>query len=385
MRLNYDDLVRDYLDSLHSKLRNFSVEPEFLATWVHDEDDVTSLCEIFSSAREAGCRELTIGIGAVTAQSLDRAALEKRLAPLGTVRIEIRKDGAWDIVGALSDKPAAVSAPAAPAPKARAAAPRPAAAVPAPKRAEGTHPAYRAAIAALSASPRREGPVPASPTDGLLVQGADGGARLSIFVGVTGLVIDARHSGAAGELRGLLEGLCELLPGRPFQEGHDHAVIRLESRLRDRSVPAPVTGLLTPRNADPVFARPLAMLRSAYREWLSKSGAKPGWNYWDDKPAAGWLSLAPTERLARAKAAITDGCRTLGVAAEGVEVLNILNDCRIVLAATPETIKPAFALKMIKLEGAAKKKLDPRIELQLESLEDRNRRAQRTDRTDKLV
>lgn len=384
MRLNYDDLVRDYLDSLHSKLRNFSVEVEFLATWVHDEDDATSIGEIFSAAREAGCRELTVAVGPATAKRLDRAALEKRLAPLGAIRVEALKDGGWDIVGKLSDKPAPVAASAVPAPKARPAAPK-AAAAPAAKRAEGTHPAYRAAIAALSASPRHEGPVPASAKDGLLVEAADGAARLSIFVGVTGSVLDARHSGATGELRGLLEGLCEILPRRPFQEGHDHAVIRLESRLRDRSVPAPVSGLLTPRNADPVFARPLAMLRSAYREWLSKSGAKPGWNYWDDLPAAGWLGLTAAERLARAKKAIAEGCSALGVPAEGVDVLDVLNECRIVLAATPETIKPAFALKMIKLEGLAKKKLDPRIELQLESLEDRNRRAQRTDRTEKLI
>lgn len=127
------------------------------------------------------------------------------------------------------------------------------------------------------------------------------------------------------------------------------------------------------------------MLRAAYRLWLVKSGAKPGWNFWDYEPAADWLALPPAERLARAKTAIADGCRTLKVPPQGIEVLELLNGCRIVLAAAPETIKPSFALQMIKLEGLAKKALDPRIELQLESLEDRNRRAARTDRNNKLV
>ena len=385
MRLSYDDLVRDYLDSLHAKLRNFSVEPDFLATWVHDEDDATSLYEIFAAAREAGCRDLTVGVGAMTARRVDRGALEKRLAPLGVIRVEVLKGGSWDVIGALSDQPAPASSPAAPTPKVRPAASKPATVAPIAKRPEGTHPAYRAAIAALSAASRREGASPAAPAGGILVEVVDGAARLAVSVRAGGIVADARHSGASGEIRGLLDGLCEILTGRSFQEGHDHAVIRLESHLRDRSVPTPVAGLLTPRNADPVFARPLALLRAAYREWLAKSGAKPSWNDWDDKPAAAWLALAPGERLARAKAAIADGCRELGVPAVGVEVLDLLNDCRIVLAAAPETIKPSFARRMIALEGLAKKSLDPRIELQLESLEDRNRRAQRTARTDKLI
>jgi hypothetical protein len=38
---------------------------------------------------------------------------------------------------------------------------------------------------------------------------------------------------------------------------------------------------------------------------------------------------------------------------------------------------------MMKLESRIKAQLDPRLELQLESLEDRNRRAQRTARSDR--
>lgn len=386
VRLSYDDLVRDYLDSLHSKLRNFSVEPEFLATWVHDEDDATSLYEIFAAAREAACREMTVAVGPTVVGRLDRAALESRLAPLGTFRFAAAPDGGWELSASLS----AVAAPAAPAAAPKAAAPkvRPAApktASTAPKRPEGTHPAYRAGLAALAAAARHEGSAAAAPAGGLRVEAADGDVVLSVSVGPDGVVADARHKGASGELKGALEGLCDLLPGRTFQEGHDHAAIRLEARLRDAGAPPPVTGLLTPRNADPAFAPPLALLRAAYKKWLAQREAKPGWNFWDDRPDAAWLALSPETRMARAKAAVADGCRALGTAQEGVEVLDILNDCRIVLAATPETIKPSFALQMIKLERAVKKAIDPRIELQLESLEDRNRRATRTQRTEKLL
>lgn len=384
MRIVYDDLVAAYLDSLHSKLRNFSVDPEFLATWVHDEDDAASLYELFAAAREAGCRDLTVVVGAATSARMIRPALQKRLAPLGAIRIEDGKDGAWEIVAALSDKPAPVAfvAPVA-VPKARAAAPK--AAALAPKRADGVHPAYRAALARLSSAPRFEGKELTAPVGGLVAETSEGPARLRLAVTADGTVAAATHSGATGDLRGALDGLCELLSGRPFQEGRDHAVIRLESRLRDRSLPAPTIGLVTPKNADPVFEVPQKMLRAAYAAWAAKTGANPGWNYWDDLPSAAWLALSTDTRLVRARAAVHEGCRQLGVYEGGVELLEILSDCRIVLAATPETLKPGFAPLMLKLEGLVKSRLDPRIELQLESLEDRNRRAQRTERTDKLI
>jgi hypothetical protein len=127
------------------------------------------------------------------------------------------------------------------------------------------------------------------------------------------------------------------------------------------------------------------MIRAAYRDWAARTDAKAEWNFWDDQPAAAWLALTAGEKLARAKSAVLDGLRELGVLEAGVEILEVLHDCRIVLAATPETIKPEFAAQMMKLEGKVKTKLDPRMELQLESLEDRNRRAARTARTDKLV
>lgn len=382
MRLVYDDLVRDYLDSLHSKLRNFAVEPEFLATWVHDEDDATSLYELFAAAREAGCRDLSLVIGAKTVSRIDKAALEKRLAPLGAIRIQSQKDGGWDIEAKLSDKPVhAAVAVAAPKAVKRAAK---AVAAPAAKKHEGIHPAYKKGIAALSAAPKHEG-ASAAPAGVLLVEAADGAAKLFVAVAADGMVKEARHSGAKAELRGLLDGVCDLLPGRTFQEGADHALIRLEAKLRDHSVPAPVVGLLTPRNADPVFAQPLAMLRAAYKQWLAKSGAKPGWNFWDDTPAAAWSALSQEEKLRRSKDAVAAACKELSISTQGVEVLEVLGGCRIVLAANPETIKPTFAPQMLHLESRVKAKLDPRMEVQLESLEDRNRRAVRTQRTDKLI
>ena len=350
MHLIYDDLVRDYLDSLHSKLRNFNVEPEFLATWVHDEDDDTSIKEIFAAAREAGCRQLTLGISATVAAGLKQEAFA---APF---RVEVLPGGGWNLHAELSEAPTVVwSGPSSPRPQ-----PSFRPTTEQVSRPQGIHPAYRSALARLSAAPLHEGRIPHQ------AAAADGEARLLIAVDPQGIVTAAHHLGAVDEMRGLLEGLCGVLEGRSFQEGHDHGMIRLEAILRDRSVPSPVRGVLTPRNADPVFARPQKMLKDAYRAW----GVRAGWNFWDDSPGAAWLSLP--DRLARTQEVLTAGCASLGI--PKVEVLEILQDCRIVLASAP------VAPHLIRLESLVKQQLDPRLEIQLESLEDRNRRAARTQR-----
>ena len=158
MRIVYDDLVRAYLESLHSKLRNFVVEPEFLATWVHDEDDHVSLFELFAAAQSAGSRQLTVAIGAATARLLDEARLTALLGALGSARISKTSAG-LEIDMALAERvaPRPITAPASKPVRPQASSP-----APAPRERSA---AYHVALAAASASPRHEGP---APTGGLV-------------------------------------------------------------------------------------------------------------------------------------------------------------------------------------------------------------------------
>ena len=385
MRLSYDDLVRDYLESLRSTLRNFTVEPEFLGTWVHDEDDHRSLFEVFVAAQGAGCRELTVAVGPALALKLKDARLISELGPLGQVRLEKIENGSLEITVLLKDKldlggPAPRPQPAAAKPSGLSAPGRPAE----PKKVvDGPHPAYRAALE--SRKIRFEASEPAAPPDGVGLSVEQDGTRLAVSLDPGGTVVSARHSGATGPLRALLDGLCEVMEQRPLHEAHDHAVIRLETLMRDKTAPRPVTGVLTPRNADPIFETPQRMVRSLYAKYASLKKLKPEPNFWDDIPAEGWRSLPPPEKLARAKAAVLEACRSLKVSSEGIEVLDVIGDARLVLAYGPATGQISFGETMMRLEGLVKRRLDPRIELQLESLEDRNRRAARTDRDGKLI
>lgn len=383
MRLSYDALVRQYLETLNAKLRNFAVEPEFVATWVHDEDDQRSLQGLFVAAQAGGCRELTVEVSAETAAKLDRAGLSKELTALGEVSLQPRKDGGLDVGVRLKDKlefdprSGAGSGPAAKSATVKTAGPQ---ARRRPSRPGELDELYLEAV--WQRALRFEGAVAG---DGKRVRVEEGGVALEASVDETGVVKSARHFGAASPLSAVLDVLCEVMEGRPLQEASDHAVIRVEARLRDQSVPRPVAGLLTPANADPIFALPQRLVRGLYRKYLEATGAKSAANFWDDSAAASWTALSAEDKLKRARAAVAEACQALGLPAQGVEVLEILGGVRLVLAHTPVTSKPVFAAPMMKLEGLVKKSVDARIELQMESLEDRNRRAERTARGDKAL
>ena len=394
MRLDYDKLVADYVESLQAKLRNFAVEPEFLGMWVHDEDDHKSLYEMFLAAKGAGRPALTVSLGAATWNRLDEARLSRDLGLLGAARIEKKKAAVEITIDFGEHGPSSGSPPKAgsEAPRRRPAdpAPRNGAAAdgagPAAPRQDGLHPAYRAAIEKAARDIRFEGALAAAPPGQTVASAEDGGAALAVSVDAEGVVRGARHAGAEGPLRAMLDVLCgAILPNRPLQEARDHAVIRLEALLRDRKLPPPVRGVVTPFNADPSFERPQRMLRALFKAYAEKTGKAAQPNFWDDGPCEAWRALSSAERLARARAAVADGCRELGLDKDGVEAIEMIGETRVVLAHVPAASAPHFAPAMMRLEKILKHALDPRIEIHLESLDDKNRRAQRTRRPDKLT
>src|SRR5579883_1770133 len=220
MRLSYDALVRQYLETLNAKLRNFAVEPEFVATWVHDENDTRSLHGLFVAAQAGGCRELTVEVSAGTAAKLDRPALTRELASLGEVSLQERKDGGLDLSMRLKEKLSFEAGSG---------------------QAQGSGPAKRGQAAGPQARLRTSRPgepdelyLKAARERALRFQGTasgpgrklraeEGGAALEALVDDVGLVTSARHSGAVFPLAAVLDVLCEVMEGRPLQEASDHA------------------------------------------------------------------------------------------------------------------------------------------------------------------
>jgi hypothetical protein len=341
--LNYQDLVTGYYDNLNNNLRNFKGGPGFLETWVHDEDHNRSLLEILDLAHSHGIDALNIQLPPAVADSLNLDWLRRNASEFGSLELKGKSLTFSKAKGNFTvDEFAGVSEN------------------------------YREKIKAAAKAIRHEGQL-----KGLAASHGQG--QLSVVLN-DNMVKDAKHLGFHGAERGVMDAFCAILIGRPMQEGSEHGVIRLEAALRDPARPIKVKGLMTPEIADPIFALANQLVRQIWKDYVNAQGSAPGRNFWRDPVPQSWLALAPEEKLKQAQIQLTAACREFGLQVD-VLVTEIKNDTRLVLSYKQNPEKPDFGRHMIKLERWLRSKMGFEIELQLESIEDRNRREERTKRT----
>ncbi|MGE4132081.1 MAG: hypothetical protein AB7F86_10625 [Bdellovibrionales bacterium] len=347
--LKYQELVEGYYDNLNNNLRNFKGGPGFLETWVHDEDHNRSLLEILDLAHENGISDLKVDLPKDVASEVNLDWLRRNAIAFGSV----------DLTGTLltySNKKASysldeltdISAP------------------------------YSDAVSRQLTQVRHEGDL--ENTKLQTFSAADGSGTLAVAIDDKGIVREAKHKGFKGARRGVMDAQCLVLEGRSALEGAEHSGIRLEAILRDPKRPLPVKGLMTPEIADPIFALPQRLVREIYKQYreANKIDANKR-NFWRDPSPATWLELAFEDKLKQAQKVMVEACQAFGLQTD-VTVTDIKNDTRFVLSYTQDKTKPNFGYAMIKLERWLRPKLGFEVELLLESIEDRNRRVERTKR-----
>lgn len=241
------------------------------------------------------------------------------------------------------------------------------------------HPVYKKALDATH--PLRHRGKLRAPKDGeIRLQTEEGTTSLGIVVSPEGRVIEASHGGTLGMLAVLYDRLCDILLERPLQEGAEHATIKLEQQLRDPEIPHPIRGLITPENADPIFAVPLRLVRDLYDQYRVKTGTPRQWNDWEDPPSSEWSDWTDEEKISSVARVLQHGIEELKLAIPRLDVLQIKNGKRVVLAHSIASTHPAFGHCLMQLERRLKDRLEPHLELVLESLEDKNQRESRTHR-----
>lgn len=349
VELNYQELVKDYYENLNNNLRNFKGGPGFLETWVHDEDHNRSLLEILDLAHSNGVASLRIHLPKEVSMGLNLDWLRRSAKDFGSLNLS---DDHLDFSTAKDLYQASDF--------------------------DGIGRPYAAKLSEMAQTIRHEGQPEVK--EGLIFSARRiSGGELIVRVNEAGSVQEATHMGFRGFERVLMDVFCEILCDRPLQEGAEHGVIRLEAFLRDRTQVHPVKGLLTPENADPSFVLPTQLVREAFSQFLAKTGQDFKRNFWRDPVPSSWLELPYETKLKEAQNLMNAGSRTLGLQ-EDIQVTEIKNDTRFVLAYNQMPGKPDFGRHMIKLELWLRAQMNFQVELQLESIEDRNRRVERTKR-----
>lgn len=345
--LNYQELVAGYYDNLNNNLRNFKGGPGFLETWVHDEDHNRSLLEILDLAHSHGINTLNIRLPATVKSAVNLDWLRRNASEYGSLELKGDSLTFTSAKGVYNlDEFAGL--------------------------------AENYAVALKARKLAFEGPLTSKNPAVFTVE--NGGGKLSVAVDAEGLVTEAKHQGFQGPEKSLMDSFCGVMTGRPLQESAEHGPIRLEAQLRDPSKPIKVKGLLTPETADPIFATPTKLVRQLWQNYLAKTGVEAQRNFWRDPVPKAWLSLSPEEKMKHAQMKLTEACREFGVQVD-VLVTEIKNDTRLVLSYKQNPEMPNFGHAMIKMERRLRAQMGFEVELQLESIEDRNRREERTKRT----
>jgi hypothetical protein len=378
--VDYEQVTGSYETSLNTQLRGFRGGARFLEHWVHDPDPVKSVINMIEAAATDGLADVTVVLGARSQAVLDLRRLDELAGALGEVTKELRESGLALTVRFTS---AAAVAPglgaeardrARQAREARDARLRAQAGpAPAPARA-GLHPVYREAVRQILAGAlAHEGTVATMPGVERLSIARDGWVLEAFVDRATHRVRVARHRGARKETRALLEGLCAMMEDKPLIECADHAVIRLEYRLRDRREERPVRGIVTPESVEPAF-RPLsAAVRGLLAEYRRRTGYDEIENRFDPEPSAGWKALTAEQRMAQVQAALDAVVAEHGLRPGDVVCTHVDRSTRTTVEVRAELPARAKAALMMDLERGLKDRVEPMLHLYQAEMHDKNK------------
>lgn len=344
--LDYDKLVDAYSANLDVTLRGFRPAEEMLDTWVPDDDAVRSLASLVEAAQLCGCDAVAVRISRKTLESNSTASPTEKLASLGEVEVTEEKDSVVFTVSRLQETAAFRS----------------------------VRPIYQQKLRARAGQFKfrrvikvADNHVPLRATE----------AQHSLAWAVqpdTHIISDAVFDGtSSGPMLAVLDCLCETVIGLPILEARDHAVIRLEFALRSSERGHPVSGIVLPQNADPLFRLPFTLVNRLFDDYRTATSYQPGVNFHDPGPGAAWKALTPEERKVRVTAALAAHGSKIGLTngdSDGVQVV----ECDLPYAVTVrfgDHLSISFKRRIaLAVERLVRGQCDPRLEVFCEEKKD---------------
>ncbi len=171
----------------------------------------------------------------------------------------------------------------------------------------------------------------------------------------------------------ILDLLCDHAIGAPAREMVEHGLIYALQALRNPDMLAPVSGILTPRNAGACFATPLRLVSAVRREAEARFGRHTDTNFFDQPYSETWKKLDKTGKrdLVLPHIAIFKADR--GLSDGAFELVEIDQYDRLFLAFTDEIAAWDKPVLLMRLERWLREQTGERIELFTEVVKDANR------------
>jgi hypothetical protein len=157
----------------------------------------------------------------------------------------------------------------------------------------------------------------------------------------------------------------------------------LEFALRDPEQTHPISGIILPRNADPIFRAPSLLLNRLFEDYKTSTQYQPKMNFFDPGPKAAWAALQHEEREQRVAAAITSHGPALGIAADELHVVECKRPYAVTIQFNGKLSIPAKRAAALKLERLVRKECDPRLEVFCEEKKDLSKLRRQIEHVDK--
>jgi NifU-like protein involved in Fe-S cluster formation len=354
--LDYDKLVETYSANLDITLRGFRPAEETLDTWVPDDDTLRSLSSLVEAAQLGGSDSVAVRVSNKTLEAVNLDTLKEKLGTFGEVRSEQEGSATVFSISALQETASFRS----------------------------VRPIYQQRLRARLGNMRFKR---ALQTDGnqIPLRATKEGFALALSIRTdTHIIADAVFEATSRRpMQAALDVLCEILVGLPIQEARDHAIIRLEFALRDPEQTHPISGIILPRNADPIFRVPSLLLNRLFDDYITSTQYQPKMNFFDPGPKAAWAALPHEEREKCVTTAINSHGPAIGIAADEVHVVECKRPYAVTIQFNGNLSIPAKRSAALKLERLVRKECDPRLEVFCEEKKDLSKLRRQIEHVDK--
>jgi hypothetical protein len=205
------------------------------------------------------------------------------------------------------------------------------------------------------------------------LEAEDNGRRLTLGLR-KGKVVNAAHEGVTDPAeREVFDAFCRVLVGLPIQEAADHAGHHVMAAQHDPDQARPVPGIVTPWNADPLFQRPMRMIRRIRADYAARRPSASVENFWNPTISKDWLRLDEAKQLACVDEILSAFLAERGLVSGNLVAVGIENNIRVLLAFSEEVgyaQKPAL---LMDFERKLRTATGDRLEVFAEEMADENR------------
>jgi hypothetical protein len=331
-KFSYESLVKDYETNLETQTRGFSAGLPWLETWVPDDDVIASINNLIEAAQNGGIDSLALSVKIQTLKLLSEKNLAAHFSHLG--KIFIRSSEA-EVIIEISDLQKAMLF-------------------------SDVRDYYKTELRQRHDNLRFS---LSAPHNSIGCENQNGCLWLQLgqqepLVRGAGFL---PSPSCAPSLVSAMDMLCEIINGLPLHEVREHAIVKLEYRLRDPEKKPPVQGIILPQNADSIFLKVRELLIGCLQKTEVYKVREA--NFFDSGPNKNWIARSPNDREMECQQAVDSA---------SIELLGYEKGIRIIDAHKPYAVTIKFEgdagvgvkrKAALAIEKILRRVCDPRLEV----------------------